>query len=379
MADENLFNEWSEGVKLAGAPSTYFQEIETELDKPANFSVPDPKPEPVEPPVAPVVEVQATPMQEEGPEIIELEGGGTVTVEKTSKGWKGILDSNEQGVAIENFYGNTWRQLLANVCKGKLEASKTIRRLKKEKLLEVQEQRVQNAPPAPKKTPKVEALTADDMAEVQNLMGDNAVSGLDAYFRKRFGMSPEELAESLKSADTAKTILEMQKAQADVNEVNQDFIKENPDYAENYLSDGNSKLLIQRMAKVYLHKSISKNQNVDDIIFELYERGFWTAENLETAKDELIESGLLELTVAPTPTPKPNRKPVTENSPSESPAPRIAASPGQTVGLGIPARSSTPTVVPEEKPLTDVDLQSLPLEELRKIALAQLQAQARRG
>ncbi len=381
MAEESLFDEWAEGVKLAGSPNAYFQEIETELDKPANFSLPDPKPETPDPPVAPIVEAQA-PVQDEGPEVIELEGGGTVTVEKTSKGWKGVLDSQESGVPLENFYGATWRQLLANVCKGKLQASKAIRRLKKEKLLEVQETRTPEVPSAPKRTPKVTPLTADDMAEVQNLMGDNAVSGLDTYFQKRFGMSLEEVAESLKSAGDAKTIVEMQNVQRDVGEVNQDFIRENPDYAENYLSDENARLLIQRLAKVYLHKSVSKDlkHSVDNVIFELYEKGFWTAENLETAKDELIESGLLELTVTPRPTPKPKREPVAViDSPSESPAPRIAASPGQTVGLGLPARNSTPTVVPDEKPLTDVDLQSLPLEDLRKIAQAQLQAMQRRG
>jgi len=388
MADD-LFNEWSTGVSLAN--NTYFEEIPADVNDPANFSVSrdqipdnpvnpsDPIPVPengIQEPVIPV-----TPA-DEGPEVINLEDGGTVTIEKTSKGWKAILDSGISGVPQENFYGNTWRQLLANLAKGKLEASKAIKKLKKEKLLGGDDP-VQTPTATPQRILTASVPTADDIYSIKNKIGENPVEAIDEYFSKRFGVSPEEFAEKLKSADKADKIVLAQQVKTAVDEVNGDFIKNNPDYVEDYtgqdVAGKNARTLIARVSKIYLNKKITQkttDEEVDNTVAELFSKGFWTAENLETAKDELIESGLLERSTKPRySTPQP--LPVTVNRPSEQPAPRIAATPGQSVApAGLSARNNTPVPEPSIRALTATDLQSMPLDQLRKLAQAQI-AQAK--
>ena len=373
-----VFNEWSQGVSLAN--SDYFQEVPTELDNPANFVVPDQPVAPEQVQVLPAAPEQVLPV-DDGPEVIQLEDGGTVTIEKTSKGWKAILDSGTPGVPQENFYGGTWRQLLAGLAKGKLEASKTIKKLKKEKLLGGDE----NTPlPAPVSRPlKVSVPTADEVYAVKNKFDENIVDGFDEYFRKRFGVDPEVFAEKLKSADGAERIVNAQIIKKAIDEVNGAFVRENPDYIENYTGSDvwqeNARLLISRISKTYLNKKISKktpDEEVDNTVAELYSKGFWTVENLETAKDELIDSELLKRSTRPhvsTTQPQQVAAPVVTR-PSEPPAPRIAATPGQPMVLGFSASNSSPSATPEPRTLTDTDLQSLPMEQLRKIAAAQIQA-----
>ena len=389
MAND-LFDEWSNGVSLAN--NTFFEEIPADVNNPENFSVsrdqipdnpvnpsdPPPVPEngnqePIVPTIVPV---------DEGPEVINLEDGGTVTIEKTSKGWKAVLDSGIPGVPQENFYGNTWRQLLANLAKGKLEASKAIKKLKKEKLLGGDDP-VQPPAPTPQRILTANVPTADDIYSIKNKIGENPVEAFDEYFVKRFGVSPEEFAEKLKSVDKADKIVLAQTIKTAVDEVNGEFIKNNPDYVEEYtgqdVAGKNARTLISRISKIYLNKKITQkttDEEVDNTVAELYSKGFWTAENLETAKDELIESGLLERSTKPrysTTTPQP----VAVNRPSEQPAPRIAATPGQSVApAGLSARNNTPSPEPETRALTATDLQSMPLDQLRKLAQAQI-AQAK--
>jgi hypothetical protein len=114
---------------------------------------------------------------------------------------------------------------------------------------------------------------------------------------------------------------------------------------------------------------------VDDTIYELYSHGFWTVDNLEKAKEELVENGLFERPAPSAPsTPQPQPV-VAPSGPSVPAASRIAATTGQPVGLvGFPARGNTPVTIPESQSLTDVDLQKMPLDQLRQIAQAQLRA-----
>ena len=144
------------------------------------------------------------------------------------------------------------------------------------------------------------------------------------------------------------------------------------------INHANIRLLIGRMAKAYLNKKITKSTSqvmVDDTIADLFDKGYWTVETLEKAKEELVENGLFE---RPAPnrisTPQPQQV-AAPSGPSEPVASRIAAAPGQPVGFGLPARSSSPAAIPESQPLSDVDLQKLPMDQLKAIALAQLKAQ----
>ena len=221
--------------------------------------------------------------------------------------------------------------------------------------------------------------TADDIYSIKNKINENPVEAFDEYFVKRFGVSPEEFAEKLKSVDKADKIVLAQTIKTAVDEVNGEFIKSNPDYTEEYsgkdVVDKNTRNLIARVSKTFLNKKITQrtsDDEVDNIIAELYSKGFWTVENLETAKDELIESGLLERSTKPRYS-APQPQPVAVNRPSEQPAPRIAATPGQSVApAGLSARNNTPVPEPDTRALTATDLQTMPLDQLRKLAQAQI-------
>jgi hypothetical protein len=383
--DNDMFKEWSAGVSLANAPSNeFFEEVPMELDKPSEFRV-----DPEQIPVAPVEVVPPAlePVEpEKNSETRPGKHGGQITLEKTSRGWRAVLESGEPSIATENFYAANKDDLIFSVLDGKLEASKAVRRLKKEKLLGSDDR----VPPTPQSVPIIQqsipsatALTADDVVEIRNKMQDNPGEAFDIYLRKRFGMDPEQFSAALKVAEEAKSLVTAQNVKADVEEVNQEFIRNNPDFANDYAGPENVHKLIARMAKAYLNKRIKDNSPqsvIDNIIYDLYTRGYWTPENLETAKEELIDSGLLVKTTPVSEVPPPQPQQVAPNpGPSVPVAPRIATQTGQPVGLGIPARSSAPSAVPEEKPLSDVDLQKLPMNDLRRIAEAQLRAMKTQG
>ncbi len=396
MADD-LFNEWASGISLANpASNDFFEEISTELANPQNFTVsPDQIPtNPVEakvednPSPAPAADSQPQPtpeLQPQGPEVRQAKRGGSVTLEKTSRGWRATLDPGISNLAPENFYGPNKDDLIFAVCEAKMESNKAIHKLKKEKLLGSDEPVVRNTPAPKRNVPHVTALTADDAWEIKNkLQSENPAEGFDVWVKKRFGLDPEEFAEALKSAPEAKRILEAQKVKTDIDEVNSEFIGSNPDYAEQYLTEDNAKVIVIRMAKAHLNKRLAKNtpqSAIDDAIYELYNGGFWTADNLETAKDELIESGLLERST-PNRTvsePTPSQPVAVVSGPSVPEVPRIAPKTGQPVGLGLPARNNSAAVVPEDKPLTDVDLQNMPLDKLRALAAYQMQLAKQQG
>lgn len=382
--ETSLYQEWSSGLSLANPPSSeYFEEIPTELNNPGNFQVPSEQiPEnrnPLEHPIQPTL-VQAVEPQDETPETLDVEGGGTVTLEKTSKGWHAALDCKDPNIAVQNFYGNNLKKLVLSFAKAQVNASKVIRKLKKEKLLGGDEPVVTSVAPVAKQVPKVSTLTADEEYEIRNKLTDTPSQAFDSWIKKRFGLDPDQLAEALKSSTEAKRIVDAQTIKAEVDEINQEFVAQNPDWAEEYSGVAqNLRKLVGRMSKAYLNKKITDKTPqavVDDTIYELYSRGSWTVENLETAKEELIDSGLLDKSeshrqVAP---PQPQQEaPRTEQPPV--PATRIATPTGQPVGVfGTPVRNSSPTTT-EDKPLSDVDLQTMPLDQLRLLALAQLRAQ----
>jgi hypothetical protein len=386
--ENDVYNEWASGVSLANSnpAENYFQEVPTQLDHPSEFAVPQ---------VDPTVPVQETvelvqPVQDDASEVVELEGGGTITIEKTSKGWKAVLDSGLPNIPSENFYGDNKTKLIANLAKGKLNASKAILKLKKEKLLGGDEPVRPATPPIPRANATVSVLSADDVYAIKNKLTSEdpaqVAEAFDEWVLKRFGMNPAQFAEALNSAPEAKRIVESQRVKSEVEEVNKDFVERNPDYIEYVSTDDedvnkiNIRLLIGRISKVYLNKKITKStaqSSVDDTIYELYTKGYWTVENLEAAKEELIENGLFERsTTTNTSQPQPQQVNTPPSVPSVPAAPRIAPKTGQTVGvsLGIPARNSTPTVIPEAQPLSDLDLQKMPLEQLKAIAAAQLKA-----
>jgi len=381
--DNEIFNEWASGVSLATGNDSneFFQEIPTELAKPADFQVPvpDPTPDPVPVPT-PVVAVE----EDKGPETRPVKNGGTMTLEKTSRGWRLTLSTGDPKIAPENFYGPNKDELIYAVADAKVESNRTIHRLKKEKFLGGGEEATITPSPS-RNIAKVAALSADDVYEIKNQLAENPADAIDTWVKKRFGLDPDEFAEALKSAPEAKKILDAQTVKGNIDEVNNDFCSTNPDYLEyvttsdSEVNQINMRLLVGRMAKSYLNKKITKSTAqpiVDDAIYEIYKRGKWTVENLETAKEELIENELFERSESRRTVPEPQPEPVAVKGPSVPATQPIVATPGQPVGLiGLSAKGGSPVAAPEEKPLTDVDLQSIPLSDLKAIAMAQLRAQ----
>src|SRR5579863_4310167 len=116
--EQDSYDLWASGAKIANGD--FFEEIPTELEKPANFQVnPDqipsdptkPEPTPVQTVTVPETVPVTPPTVDPDQEVVQLPSGGTVTIEKTSRGWKAILDSGDSAKPAEHFYGNNKTQL----------------------------------------------------------------------------------------------------------------------------------------------------------------------------------------------------------------------------------------------------------------------------
>jgi len=386
---QDLYNEWSKGLQVvpeSQVPSDeYFQSIEMNLDKPADFQVPTDQ-LPANPLEQQVPEVPpAPPEADESPEVLEVEGGGTLTLEKTNKGWKATLDSGEPSAVPENFYGANLKKLAANMAKAKLNATKAIQKLKKERLLGGDEPTTPVNIPARPGAPSINVnqLSADDIYAIkQKFTEERPDEAFDLWLAKKYGVSPDDFADALKDAKEAKKIVEAQRVKGEIDEVNTEFVKTNPDWNENYGNvSSNLRMLIGRMAKAHLNKKITDKTPqpvVDTTIYELFSGGFWTVENLETAKEELIDSGLLEKStpIAATPNLPPQPAAQPQQSPS-APEQGIQGKPGSNAGagFGLPVRGTSAPAQPDNTPPSDVDLYNLPLDQLRKLAQVQLAQQ----
>lgn len=384
--EPDLYKEWSAGISMANPPQDeYFESLPMNVDNPAEFHVaPEQIPQNPQNPQNPVEQVppQSPPpdTNDEVPETLEIEGGGTLTLEKTSKGWHAVLDSGEANIPAENFYGSNLKKLALNMAKGKLAATKAILKLKKEKLLGGDEapKPVTTAKPAP--SINVSELNADDVYAIkQKWNEDRPDEAFNLWLKKQFGVSPEEFAKALKSAEEANKIVEAQRVKGEIDEVNSEFVRNNPDWNEEYGNiASNLVALIARMSKAHLGKSLPKKAPqavVDTTIYELFAAGAWTVENLERAKDELIDSGLLEKSASAHTPPQPQPQPAAPPKAGPSaPEQGIPGKTGQNAGanFGLPVRGSGPPAQPENTPPSDVDLYQLPLDQLRAIARAQL-------
>ena len=192
------------------------------------------------------------------------------------------------------------------MAKGKLSATKAILKLKKEKLLGGDEPLTPAVVTAKPSAPsiRVNEMTADDIYAIkQKFSEERPDEAFDMWLTKKYGIKPDDFAEALRDAKDAKKIVEAQRIKGDIDEVNSEFVKGNPDWNDEYGNiPSNLRVLVGRMAKAHLNKKITVKTPqpvVDTTIYELFSGGFWTVENLETAKDELIESGLLEKSSIP--------------------------------------------------------------------------------
>lgn len=326
-------------------------------------------------PAAPV-ETTAPPAPAAEPEanVVELEDGSTVEIEKTTRGWKATLTSAEGGQP-EVFYGRTQQELLGNVAAGKLKATQKIRALNREIKLGGRETAAPAAPPAPA-TPAQSTLTADQLFEIKTQLQSNPDLALEKWFQLRTGLSVQQLVQMAQEGKAAKDDL-------DVEGVSRAFLNQHPEYL---VSEKNYKALIAWLAKNKLGRVLTKT-NGDEIMTLLCRGGQYTVENLSEAYEDLLESGLLETGPAAeeetpeTPAEEPPSAPAPVPAARRAPAPAAPADERivRTVrrpraGLGVHARETTASPAPENPQPPSVD----DLDNLSDEQIAELMAGVRR-
>jgi hypothetical protein len=322
-----------------------------------------PEPEPVA--VAPEPEPES-----EGPEVIELDGGGTLTIEKKGKKWCASLDAGAGG--IQNFYGQNKNELLVAAFKAQANATRKIRELNRQvKLGPTTEPKPQQEPIS---QPRSKQLTADEITEIKLELQTNPDAAFDKWFQKKTGLRVDQLVTLAKSGHEAKTELTAE-------QVNKEFLARCPDFYpdknyENFAS------LVTYLAKHKLGRSVT-DRNQDEIYQSLLTGGHWTVQNLETAFNELNEDGLLveKPRSAPEPTTQPAAQPTPAPAPrSEERIVRTATRPRASLGI---RQSEVATVTPPPAPTASVEdyddmTNEQLLAEIRKASRAARQSPGRR-
>jgi len=287
-------------------------------------------------PTEPIVELEP-----EGPEVIDIGDGATITLEKDKGWWKASLDPGN-GANAEVFKGKNKNELMTNVLSAKLKATQKIRELNRQ----VKLGGVPKTAPAPAAAmPQVRNLTADEIFEIKAQLESDPGLAFDTLFQKQYGVSMATLVQ-----------LAQKGANADANlgteAVAKEFLARN---ADTYYPVGkNETLLIQWLAKYKLGKPGAD-------IGELYTGGVWTVENLEEAFQDLASDDLLaKAPKAPKPTPPVAVQP-NEPAPAPRPDERIVRTETRPrAGLGIQRSDVSPVPPPEApRPPSVEDLESL--------------------
>lgn len=321
----------------------------------------------------PEPEITPEPAQPESvePVIFSNPDGSYTRMEKTSKGWKATVDIGSGGQ--QDYYGKTKDELIQNILKAQLHATKKIREQNRAIKLGVGDE----LPTEKTTTARVEnaigrELTADEKIELKLQLETDPDKAFDNWFVKRTGHTLDELVARANRGDKAQRELYMEG-------VHKQFLAENPTYFpdpefENYNS------LIAYLAKNKLRRTLKKGQE-SEVIDTLVENGFYTASNLEEAFTELSEAGLL-LSAPRTPE-KPAAPAVPAPSAPAAPERIVRTETRPRAGLGITNREASPARVPEPTPPSVDDLNSLSTEEINKLyeqsmALARRTYKARR-
>jgi len=369
-------NPWLDPFQPLGRESEYFQDL-TQIAATEGFGTPDtPAPDapdapgtpiPVEAAPEPVAPSEPAPEPEpEGPRVFPVDGGGTLILEKGSKGWQATLKLD--GIKDQVYYGKTKDDLFVNFGKAQLHATKKIRQ---------QDEKLKLGDPTPAAPPipvssaqpvTVRALNADESFEFKTLLESDPIRAMDYYNEKRFGLKPEQLAQRLNETVNTRRLTTQGLADATAFrfvEANKDFYPDSE--GKNYLT------MVRYMGRQYLNRSVTK-ANASQTVEDLQEQGFWSLENLEAAKDDLNESGLLLVKpAASTPTPEPTPAPVAVTpqppAPPAAPVPPRAIPPVErprAANLGLRVTGNAPAPAPEAAPsvdnpdnLSDADLEAV--------------------
>lgn len=225
--------------------------------------------------------VQATPSaplppEEPEPQVTVYPDGSKLTVEKTKKGWRSVLDPGT-GVQAEVFYGKTQNEMWANVAAGKINATRKIRELNRKAKLQVE------APPPGPPPSTLHTLTADEIFDLKNKLGSDPAAALETWFEKRTGRTLDQV---LNSADRGQAASEELYSEG----IAKQFLSKHPEY---HSTDENYSAMVAFMAKSKLRIALTPD-NQEQVIKALIRSGHWTLDNLSEAFEELSQDGLLD-------------------------------------------------------------------------------------
>lgn len=306
-----------------------------------------------EPLLAPV-QIMDTPLEaDDEPISIQSPDGSTISIEKSSKGWKGSVDIGTGSVQV--YYGKTKNELLTNVLTAQANATKKIRE---------QNRKIKLGEPTPSLTEAVNIATqtlgrrptADESFEIKTLFESDPDKALEKWFQMRTGRTVEEVASKADRGGSASNELQMEQA-------NKRFLADNPTYYpdpnfENFNS------LITYLAKHKLRRG-RKTGDEQEVLQALVDNGHYTASNLEEAFEDLTEAGLL--------LPPPRAQPATPAAPASDRIVRQETRP--RAGLGIRPSETTQTRLPEtpQSP-SEKDLNKLTDKEIDELISQQRKA-----
>lgn len=365
---------WLDPFTTLGRESAYFQDL-SQIATESGFGTPDAPAEgapdaPLDPLtlVPPTPEAPSTTAPEpEEPRVYPVDGGGTLTLEKGSKGWQATLNAGVEGVKDQVYYGKTKDELFLSFGKAQLHATKKIRS-QDQKLKLGDPAPAAPTPPAPQPNQPVAVrqLTADEAFEFKTLFDADPIRAMDFYNERRFGLTPDQFAQRLNEPLAVRQQVSAREADA----IAYRFVDANKDFypdpnGRNYLQ------MVKYMGRQYLQRAVNAN-NIGKTVEDLFEAGFWTVENLEAAKDDLNASEFLLMNPATsTPAPVlPAPAAVIPQAPQGPPAPPAAipaterpraANLGLRVQPGPPVAPSPSEALSVDNPdnMTDADLDAL--------------------
>lgn len=304
------------------------------------------------------------------PETFDVEGG-TVTIQKTSKGWEAVLEL-EDGGGKETFKGANKSDLMKEVLVGKLNATKQIRKLNKKLKVGMPVEE----PTAPAQVRQVEpkVLSADDVFAIKTELAADPDKALESWFQKKFGLSASELVDIARSANERSRKGEEAYQELTIEGVSKAFLEAHKD--DYYPWEENGNLILSWLCKNKLRRQQKTTDSWSTIGPELLNKGLYTVANLEEAMEDLQDSGLL------TPPPQPEAEeveevetvpatpvpPARQVQPAAPQNPRIVRQTRQPRGgLGIrPGVGSTPTPIEDRAPSVD-ELENLSNEQINEL------------
>lgn len=332
-----------------------------------NEPAPGPTPAPIAPTEEPEPAPAPAPVQ---PETIEYEDGSALSIERTNKGWRAVLNSGAGNPEV--FYGKTKDEMWTNVAAAKMHATRHIRDL--DRKIKLTARPTPQSPSPLQPIPQSRQLTADETAEVALHLKSDPGLAFDTYFQKRTGLTVDQLVNLANDGRQARQELEAEG-------VVRTFRAQHPEYQ---VIDQNFKSMLGWLSKYKLGRTLN-DTNQQEIMSALYDHGLWSADNLNEAFEDLAQDGLLELDLGPSEEEEelpPSPQPVPQAQPPAA-GPRIAAPPQRRprAGLGIHARE-TVSVPPRDtpRPPSDEELDSLTDAEIAAqfAAVRRLASQTRR-